>query len=156
MEEIKNENTKTKTLRKGYYMASEHGSRGVNIPDYWRKKKLKWEFFEELEKAAKSEPVAKDEYGEYRVGVFLYKTAVVFVEFKDGMWRCSVRSEHAVSPVLATEIRYKFIPDRCAMAILLLPREESKDPTVMTMYEIPPTEEEGDGAEESEGQEAES
>ncbi len=140
-EEKKPENKKNESGnnkgRGGFYMPSIHGSRGIDIPNYFRKKKFRWEFFDELEKAAKSEPVFKDEYGEYREGVFLYKTVVVFVDFKDGMWRCSVRSEYEVSPLLAREVRYKYIPDHCAMAVLMLSREESKDKTVVTMYEIP-------------------
>lgn len=38
----------------------------IQLPQYWKKKKLNPEFIKELESTAKSDPFTKDEFGEYR------------------------------------------------------------------------------------------
>lgn len=43
----------------------------IQLPQYWKKKKLNPEFIKELESTAKSDPFTKDEFGEYRFGTFL-------------------------------------------------------------------------------------
>lgn len=42
----------------------------IQLPQYWKKKKLNPEFIKELESTAKSDPFTKDEFGEYRFGTF--------------------------------------------------------------------------------------
>lgn len=36
----------------------------IQLPQYWKKKKLNPEFIKELESTAKSDPFTKDEFGE--------------------------------------------------------------------------------------------
>ena len=51
----------------------------IQLPQYWKKKKLNPEFIKELESTAKSDPFTKDEFGEYRFGTFLHGCAIVKV-----------------------------------------------------------------------------
>lgn len=55
----------------------------IQLPQYWKKKKLNPEFIKELESTAKSDPFTKDEFGEYRFGTFLHGCAIVKVEMTD-------------------------------------------------------------------------
>lgn len=98
----------------------------VVFPEYWAKRKhrMKKEFLEELNKAAKSEPVETDEYGEYKIGTFLHRSCIVTVKRDEGVWSLHIYSENPVGLPLIKEIRYKYIPDRVLMAQLFGNREE--------------------------------
>lgn len=53
----------------------------VIYPEYWakRKKRLNAGFIKMLEETAQKEAECSDEYGEYKTGTFLYKSAIVSV-----------------------------------------------------------------------------
>lgn len=111
----------------------------VVFSPYWekRKRKLKKEFIQKLQDSANSEVIASDEYGEYRVGTFLHKAAIVTVQRENGLWSLHVMSEEFISSILVEEIRYKYLPDALLMAQLYGTREEANQLKGVVLYEIP-------------------
>lgn len=111
----------------------------VVFSPYWekRKRKLKKEFIQKLQDSANSEVIASDEYGEYRVGTFLHKAAIVTVQKENGLWSLHVMSEEFISSILVEEIRYKYLPDALLMAQLYGTREEAIQLKGVVLYEIP-------------------
>lgn len=124
--EIPTNEATAKEIRKAYF------------PPYWekRKKKLKKEFIKRLQDSANSDVIASDKYGEYRVGTFLHKAAIVTVKREEGIWSLHIMSEEFISFLLVEEIRYKFLPDDLLMAQLYGSREDKQLNGVL-LYEIP-------------------
>ena len=120
-------------------VAVEKVPQKVVYPPYWakRKKNLKKEFIQRLQESANSDVIATDEYGEYRLGTFLHKAAIVSVQKENGMWSLHVVSEEFISSRLIEEIRYKYLPDDLLMAQLFGTREEAKVLKGVVLYEIP-------------------
>ena len=116
----------------------------VVFSPYWekRKRKLKKEFIQKLQDSANSEVIASDEYGEYRVGTFLHKAAIVTVQRENGLWSLHILSQEFVSSILVEEIRYKYLPDDLLMAQLYGTRSEAKQLKGVVLYEIPKNTEE--------------
>lgn len=116
----------------------------VVFSPYWekRKRKLKKEFIQKLQDSANSEVIASDEYGEYRVGTFLHKAAIVTVQRENGLWSLHIMSQEFVSSILVEEIRYKYLPDDLLMAQLYGTRSEAKQLKGVVLYEIPKNTEE--------------
>ena len=119
------------------FQASRDNNRGIYFPQYWKKKKLNPNFVKELEKAAASEPFAKDEFGEYRLGTFLHGCAVVKVEITDDLLSIAIHSEHPVGLPLAKEIRYRFAPNAYLMTMLMPSREQQVSDNTAVIYQIP-------------------
>lgn len=111
--------------------------RKVIYPDYWKKKKLSRSFVEELEKAANSEPFAKDDFGEYRLGTFLHGCAVVKVEITDELLSVAIHSQHPIGLPMIKEIRYKFAPDAMLMTMLMPSRDQQISENTIVLYQIP-------------------
>nr|DAF67719.1 MAG TPA: hypothetical protein [Caudoviricetes sp.] len=109
------------------------------FPPYWakRKNRMKKEFIEKLQKSMASEPVAVDEFGEYRVGTFLHRAAIVTVERDNGVWSLHILSEEFVGTPLIKEIRYKFLPDDALMALVIPSRGEMNELKGTVLMEIP-------------------
>lgn len=120
-------------------VAVEKVPQKVVYPPYWakRKKNLKKEFIQRLQESANSDVIATDEYGEYRLGTFLHKAAIVTVARDNGLWSLHVVSEEFISSRLIEEIRYKYLPDDLLMAQLFGTREEAKVLKGVVLYEIP-------------------
>lgn len=116
----------------------------VVFSPYWekRKRKLKKEFIQKLQDSANSEVIASDEYGEYRVGTFLHKAAIVTVQRENGLLSLHIMSQEFVSSILVEEIRYKYLPDDLLMAQLYGTRSEAKQLKGVVLYEIPKNTEE--------------
>lgn len=116
----------------------------VVFSPYWekRKRKLKKEFIQKLQDSTNSEVIASDEYGEYRVGTFLHKAAIVTVQRENGLWSLHIMSQEFVSSILVEEIRYKYLPDDLLMAQLYGTRSEAKQLKGVVLYEIPKNTEE--------------
>lgn len=125
------------SVEKGVFQPSKETRKGVHFPEYWRKKKLNRSFVDELEKAATSEPFMKDEYGEYRLGAFLYGCAIVKVEITDDLLTIAIHSEHTVGYPMVKEIRYKFAPNAYLMAMLMPSREQQISKNTVVLYQIP-------------------
>lgn len=111
--------------------------RKVIYPDYWKKKKLSRSFVEELEKAANSEPFAKDDFGEYRLGTFLHGCAVVKVEITDELLSVAIHSQHPIGLPMLKEIRYKFAPDAMLMTMLMPARDQQISENTIVLYQVP-------------------
>lgn len=118
--------------------------RKAYFPPYWekRKKRLKKEFIQKLQDSANSEVIATDEYGEYRLGTFLHKAAIVTVARDNGLWSLHIMSQEFVSSILVEEIRYKYLPDDLLMAQLYGTRSEATQLKGVVLYEIPKNTEE--------------
>jgi hypothetical protein len=115
---------------------------GVEIPQYWKKriKPYQSKTWNTLVSSAKSDPVAKDEYGEYRKGLFLYGCAMVQVEVCDNdLWRVTIRSENSIGLPLIKAIRDKYIPDAFLMAMLFQDRAERYGDNIVQLYQLPNT-----------------
>lgn len=125
------------SVEKGVFQPSKETRKGVYFPDYWRKKKLNRAFVDELEKAAKSEPFATDEYGEYRFGTFLHGCAVVKVEITDNLLSIAIHSQHPVGLPMLREIRYKYAPDALLMTMLMPSRGDQISENTIVFYQIP-------------------
>lgn len=76
----------------------------IQLPQYWKKKKLNPEFIKELESTAKSDPFTKDEFGEYRFGTFLHGCAIVKVEMTDNLLSVAIHSQHPIGLPMIKEI----------------------------------------------------
>lgn len=113
----------------------------VEIPQYWKKKikpNEKSKLWNELVSSAKSDPVAKDEFGEYRKGLFLYGCAMVQVEIcENELWRLTIRSENPIGLPLIQSIRDKYIPDAFLMAMLFQDRAERFSNNIVQLYQLP-------------------
>ena len=111
----------------------------VYFPPYFAKRKAKMnkELIKKLEGAAASDPAASDEYGEYRLGVFLHGSCVVTVGCEDGVWSCQIYSENPITQPIIQQIRYKFLPDALVMAQLFTSREVGRLQKSVVLYEIP-------------------
>ena len=113
----------------------------VEIPQYWKKKikpNEKSKLWNELVSSAKSDPVAKDEFGEYRKGLFLYGCAMVQVEIcENELWRLTIRSENPIGLPLIQAIRDKYIPDAFLMAMLFQDRAERFGNNIVQLYQLP-------------------
>ena len=109
------------------------------FPPYFAKRKAKMnkELIKKLEEAAASDPVASDEYGEYRLGVFLHGCCVVTVSCEDGAWSCQIYSENPITQLIIQQIRYKFLPDALVMVQLFTSREINRLQKSVVLYEIP-------------------
>lgn len=125
------------SVEKGVFQPSKETRKAVYFPDYWRKKKLNRAFVDELEKAAKSEPFATDEYGEYRFGTFLHGCSVVKVEMTDNLLSIAIHSQHPVGLPMLREIRYKFAPDAMLMTMLMPARDQQISENTIVLYQIP-------------------
>ena len=111
----------------------------VYFPPYFAKRKAKMNpaLIKQLEEAAASDPVVTDEYGEYRLGVFLHGSCVVTVGCEDGAWSCQIYSENPITQPIIQQIRYKFLPDALVMAQLFTSREINRLQKSVVLYEIP-------------------
>ena len=113
----------------------------VEIPQYWKKKikpNEKSKLWNELVSSAKSDPIAKDEFGEYRKGLFLYGCAMVQVEIcENELWRLTIRSENPIDLPLIQAIRDKYIPDAFLMAMLFQDRAERFSNNIVQLYQLP-------------------
>lgn len=113
----------------------------VEIPQYWGKRikpNEKSKLWNELVSSAKSDPVAKDEFGEYRKGLFLYGCAMVQVEIcENELWRLTIRSENPIGLPLIQAIRDKYIPDAFLMAMLFQDRAERFGNNIVQLYQLP-------------------
>lgn len=109
------------------------------FPPYFAKRKAKMNpaLIKQLEEAAASEPVVTDEYGEYRLGTFLHRACVVRLEHNDGLWYCQIYSEQPVTLMIVKEIRQKFIPDACIMAMVFPGRGLDTLQNSVQLCEIP-------------------
>lgn len=125
------------SVEKGVFQPNKETRKGVFFPAYWKKKKLNPSFVDELEKAATSEPFKKDQYGEYRLGTFLYGCAIVKVEIIDDLLSIAVHSEHPVGFPMVKEIRYKFAPDAYLMSMLMPSRDQQTSDNTVVLYQIP-------------------
>ena len=116
----------------------------VLYPEYWakRKKRLSAGFVKELEETAKKEAECSDDYGEYKTGTFLYKSAIVSVEKSDNLWALHIMSEVPIGLPMIKDVRYKFLPDNILMAQLYEPRKDAKKIKGVILYEIPNNQEE--------------
>ncbi len=111
----------------------------IYFPEFWakRKSRLKPEFLKALEVSANNKPVASDKFGEYRLGTFLYKSAIVSVTRENDLWGLHIFSEHPILLPLIREVRYKFLPDKAVMAQLFQSRADEKALRGVVLYEIP-------------------
>lgn len=111
----------------------------VIYPEYWakRKKRLNAGFIKMLEETAQKEAECSDEYGEYKTGTFLYKSAIVSVRRENDLWTLHMMSEVPIGLPLIKEIRYKFLPDNLLMAQLYAPRKDASEMKGVILYEIP-------------------
>ena len=113
----------------------------VEIQQYWKKKikpNEKSKLWNELVSSAKSDPVAKDEFGEYRKGLFMYGCAMVQVEIcENELWRLTIRSENPIGLPLIQSIRDKYIPDAFLMAMLFQDRAERFSNNIVQLYQLP-------------------
>jgi hypothetical protein len=118
----------------------ETSKRSFEIPPYW-KKKIKpnqSKLWNALVSSAKSDPVATDDYGEYRKGFFLFSCAMVHVEIcENGLWRLSIRSENPIGLPLIQAIRDKYIPDDFLMAMLFQDRAERLSKNLVQLFQLP-------------------
>lgn len=128
---------------KGFFQPNkERNHRGIYFPEYWRKKRLKCSFVSQLEETAKKTATLKDKYGEYKDGLFLHGCSIVKVSVnKIGLWCIEIHSDHPIGLPMIQEIRYKFVPNDCLMAMLLPSREERNGNDIVTLYQIPNQEE---------------
>ncbi len=111
----------------------------VVYPEYWAKQKkhLSPGFIRMLEDTAQKEAEFSDEFGEYKTGMFLYKSAIVTVKRDNDLWSLHLMSKHPIGLPLIQEIRYRFLPDNLLMAQLYAPRKEAKELSGIILYEIP-------------------
>lgn len=109
----------------------------VNYPEYWKRKKLKQSFIDELTESVNSEVKLTDQYGEYRVGVFLSGYSLVRVNIIDGLWFCEIHSEKPIGLPAIKEIRTKYLPDDMVFAMILPPRATPTANNLVTLYQIP-------------------
>ena len=128
---------------KGFFQPNkERNHRGIYFPEYWRKKRLKCSFVSQLEETAKKTATLKDKHGEYKDGLFLYGCSIVKVSVNQiGLWCIEIHSDHPIGLPMIQEIRYKFVPNDCLMAMLLPSREERNGNDIVTLYQIPNQEE---------------
>lgn len=126
-------------VEKGFFQPSkEKNHRGVHYPEFWRKKRMRLSFVRELEETAKKAAVLRDNFGEYKDGIFLHGCAIVRVTIGNaGLWRLEIHSEHPIGLPMINDIRYKFIPNDVLMAMLFPTREEQEPSNNVTMYQIP-------------------
>lgn len=109
----------------------------IQLPQYWKKKKLNPEFIKELESTAKSDPFTKDEFGEYRFGTFLHGCAIVKVEMTDNLLSVAIHSQHPIGLPMIKEIRYKYAPNNCLMTMLMPSSEQQISDNTVVLYQIP-------------------
>lgn len=121
----------------GVFQPNKNGKTRVHFPPFWKKRKLNPEFVKELEESLNSEPIATDEYGEYRTGKFLHSCAVIIVSFVNNLWSLEIHSQHLVNLPMIQEVRYKYLPDNLMMAQLFLSRDQHKSEKVAVLYQIP-------------------
>lgn len=100
----------------------------IQYPEYWMKRKdrLSKEFLKELQKTADTETEVEDAYGKYKRGTFLYRSYVVTVTRDgNGLWGIHIYNEQMpVSLQIVKEVRDKYVPDACVMAMLFHPRKD--------------------------------
>lgn len=125
------------SVEKGAFQPNKETRKGVHFPAYWKKKKLNRAFVDELEKAANSDPFAKDEFGEYRFGTFLHGCAVVKVEITDNLLSIAIHSQHPIGLPMLKEIRYKYAPDALLMTMLMPARDQQISENTIVLYQIP-------------------
>jgi len=102
------------------------------------KKNIKGAFWDKLVNSAKSDPIVKDKYGEYREGLFLFSCAVVKVKVhKSKLWSISIHSEHTIGLPMIKAIREKFAPDAFLMSQMFPSREEMNDDKEVILYQLP-------------------
>lgn len=119
---------------------SEKKMKRVVYPEYWakRRNRLNAKFVSLLEETAKKEAECSDEYGEYKTGTFLFRSAIVTVgREENGLWTLHIMSEVPIGLPLIKEIRYKFLPDKLLMAQIFEPRKEAQEMKGVILYEIP-------------------
>lgn len=128
---------------KGFFQPNkERNHRGIYFPEYWRKKRLKCSFVSQLEETAKKTATLKDPYGEYKDGIFLHGCSIVKVSVnKIGLWCVEIHSEHPIGLPMVQEIRYKYVPNDCLMAMLFPNRKEQSGNDMIILYQIPNQEE---------------
>lgn len=109
------------------------------LPQYWqkRRKKLKPSLIQTLVDSLNSKPLVTDDYGEYRVGTFLYEACIITVKQEAGLWAVQILSQQYVSTHLIQVIRYKFIPNDATMIQLYPSREMREDEKGICLYELP-------------------
>ncbi len=116
---------------------SEQKKHKVVFPEYWKRKKLKQSFIDELTESINSEVKHTDQYGDYRVGVFLSGYTMTRVNIIDGLWCCEIYSEKPVGLPAIKEIRKNFLPDDMVFAMILPPRKLNQGDNLITLYQIP-------------------
>lgn len=109
----------------------------VHYPKFWKRKKLKQSFIDELTESVNSEVKLTDQYGEYRVGVFLSGYSLVRVNIIDGLWFCEIHSEKPIGLPAIKEIRSLYLPDDMVFAMILPPRNLNQGDNLITLYQIP-------------------
>ena len=111
----------------------------VCFPEYWakRKNRLNPELLKKLEDTANSGCVVSDDFGSYKPGTFLYKSAVVTVTQEGDLWGLHIFSENPIGLPLIKEIRYKYLPDNLLMAQLFASRSDEKTLRGVVLYQIP-------------------
>lgn len=134
-----NEKRESRSPQKEYYQASkERGINGVEIPNFWRKKKLKMSFVRKLKETADKATLITDDSGSYKDGLFLYSCAIVLVTInKNGLWSVTIHSDYPIGLPLIKEIRYKYVPNSFLMAMLFPSKEELSKEMNVKLFQIP-------------------
>lgn len=115
---------------------------GVVIPKCW-KKRLNPDLAKELKKTLEAEPEFKDDYGEYKKGVFLYKDCMIIVDREEDIWGVLISSIHPLGIQQLKDIRDRFVPDHCVMSHILPGRNtfvNDSDLYQYNLFEIPKSE----------------
>lgn len=109
------------------------------FPEYWAKRKhvMDPEFIKKVEETAKREPEVTDDYGSYKPGTFLYRSAIVTVTHDDGLWNLHIFSKNPITDLMVKEVREEFLPDAALMARLYGSRENADKVQGVILYEIP-------------------
>jgi hypothetical protein len=111
----------------------------VHFPEYFAKKKKRMSpgFIEMLVETAKSDFTDVDDYGVYKTGTFLYKSAMVSVSKENGLWTLHMMSDNPIGLPLIKEIRYHFLPDNIMMVQVFGTRVEAHELKGIVLYQLP-------------------
>lgn len=111
--------------------------RVVDIPSYWKKKRLSDSLVKRLKETTAKEVIKQDDFGEYKTGVFLHRNTVVEVNFEDDLWSLQIRCEHNLGLPLITEIRYKYLPNESMIVFPFPNRDLRFDSKKVILLEVP-------------------
>lgn len=117
----------------------------IVVPPPLKRRKFSEDLIKGLNATYERPALCRDDFGEYKEGVFLNGKTMVIVSVVDGRWNLTIKSDHPISMYEIKAARYKYIPDDVYMSLIFPKRSELEDYTssyCMQMIDIQVTKKE--------------